>query len=132
MGHDAELTFEALAPGLRFAPQEVTITPAQLAGYAEALGADSSAGEDVVPPGFAGILARRSYLSGYRMPPGGVLLSQSVIWSAPARLGGPLRVEAGVRSAREHKSRRIVVIDTLIFQIAREPVATVETVVSWP
>jgi hypothetical protein len=126
-----ELTFELLRSGLRFEPVDCVIDADFVARYAAALGEVGEPSPGTVPPGLASILARRSYLERHSMPPGGVLLGQSVAWFAPARLGWPLRLQAAVGSTRVG-SRRIAAIETLVHQGGEEPLARIETTVSWP
>jgi acyl dehydratase len=128
---DSELTFELLQSGLRFESVEWTIGTELVASYAAALGEVGETPPGTVPPGLAPILARRRYLACHSMPQGGVLLGQSVAWFAPAHVGRPLRLQAAVASTRV-SSRRIAVIETLVRQGGEEPLARIETTVSWP
>jgi acyl dehydratase len=132
MGAPPVLEFEALAAGLRFDRVMYTVTEEMIAAYVGALGSASAAPTGVVPPGFAGLFARASYLSAYTMPPGGVLLSQSMCWIGPVRVGEAVTLRATVRLAEERGGRRTVTIETLASDRSGEQVAAIETVVAWP
>jgi hypothetical protein len=124
------LTFDLLEAGVPFEPVELEIGADLLARYSIVLGSRIEGPPGMVAPGFAPILARRSYLSQYTMPPGGVLIGQSVAWFAPVRMG---RLEVRARVASTAAGRRpIATIETTIHQGQAGPAARIETTVSWP
>jgi len=125
------LSFTELHEGTSFAPTASVISSDQVRVYRRVLGLVADDRPGLVPAGFAGILARRGYLHGNSMPPGGIMLGQSVRWLRPARVDEPIEVRARVSSRFERKSHRIVVIECELSQDG-DPVARIETTVSWP
>ncbi|MCW3003135.1 MAG: hypothetical protein JWQ20_2433 [Conexibacter sp.] len=126
-----ELHWDVLEPGRTFRPLVLSVTAEMVREHALVLGADHDLYERYVPPGFAGILGRRSYLEDFRMPPGGVLLRQSIRWLAPALLDEPIEAVATVRTREERDGRRRVVIDTDARQSATT-VCEIEMSLGWP
>lgn len=126
-----ELRWEMLEQGRTFRPFVLRVTPEMVAVYEQVVGERHELHRRFVPPGMAGILGRRSYLEDHRMPPGGILLRQSIRWDRPALLDEPMEAEATVRERTQAGDRRKVVMDTVVRQSGSR-VATVAMTLGWP
>lgn len=124
------LTFDSMRPGRRFRTLDFTVTPERVERYREATD-DAVDYEGCVPPAFGAILARLAYLQDHRMPPGGVLLRQSVQWLAPALVGRPISATAEVTGRDEKKGRKLVMIACTASQGGRS-VAVMTLEALWP
>ena len=119
-----ELVYADLAEGTLFPELHYEITPELVAAFVATTGDDNPAYTDpatarglgldspVAPPGLAGIWGRRAYLQGRRMPPGGILAGQDMVFSRPVAVGDTLRVQAEVTRRWERKGRRFVTIES--------------------
>ncbi len=126
-----ELSWDLLEPGRTFRPLRLAVTRDMVADHAEIIGADDDLYRRYVPAGFAGILGRRAYLEDYRMPPGGVLLRQSIRWLVPAVLDQPMEATATVGDREERQGRRRVAIGIVVRQ-SSVTVCEIETSLGWP
>jgi acyl dehydratase len=125
------LRFETLDVGRTFPPLRVTIDDAQVGAYVDATGDDWPGYDRIVPPGYAAILGRQAYLRHYDMPPGGVLLRETIEWIKPARIGIETIVQARVVDRSQQGNRRRVVFAAVARQQG-EDVARVEIHAGWP
>ena len=117
-----ELVYADLAEGARFPELRYQVTSELVAAFVAATGDSNPAYSDtetahalgldspVAPPGLAGIWGRQAYLQGRRMPPGGILAGQDMVFSRPVAVGDTLRVQAEVTRRWERKGRRFVTI----------------------
>jgi acyl dehydratase len=86
----------------------------------------------VVPPGLAGVWARRAYLGHHRMLPGGVMAGQDIEFSSPAAVGQPLLIAATVVAAAPDDPKRRVVLHCSARNESRDLVAQVRIDARWP
>jgi acyl dehydratase len=140
-----ELLYDDLALGRRFAEFRYEITPELVQAFVAATGdgnpvytdgqAAASLGLDapVAPPGLAGIWGRQAYLEEHRMPPGGILAGQDMVFSRPVAVGDTLRIQAEVTRRWERKGRRFVTItSTACAASSGEVCGVVRVTAIWP
>lgn len=145
MTEKPELLYDDLAPGRRFAEFRYEITPELVRAFVAATGDDKPVYSDaesaralglespVAPPGLAGIWGRQAYLEGHRMPPGGILAGQDMVFSRPVALGDTLMIRAEVTRRWEHKGRRFVTIEsTARAESSGEECGIVRVTAIWP
>jgi acyl dehydratase len=119
------LPLSSMRTGRTFGPGSFVITPALVAAYIAVTGDDNpiytddgaarAAGFDgcVLPPGLAGVWARRSYLTDHCMLPGGVMAGETVELLLPVAIGTRLSITAEVvESDPDHERRRVVLACT--------------------
>jgi acyl dehydratase len=126
-----ELTFDVAVAKGEFAEQVFEVSEDDVAAYRAVTGDDSPLYERYIPPGFAGIFARQSWLSEHRMPGGGVLLRHDIRWLRPALVGRPLRIRARVADAKQEGDKRTLTLETTAHQDDL-PVALVRVTARWP
>lgn len=117
------LRFADLHVGMTFAPQTLAVTSALVDGFAELTGDDNPLYRDaetaraaglpgpVMPPGLAGVWARRSYLARHRMLPGGVMAGQELRFIAPVTVGTALTLGARVLEHDASDPKRRVLLE---------------------
>jgi hypothetical protein len=125
------LTFAAAVAIGEFAEQLFDVTADDVAAYRAVTGDTSPLYERYVPPGFAGIFARQSWLSEHRMPGGGILLRHDIRWLRPALVGRPLRIRARVVGAERSDGNQTLTLETTAHQ-DDELVALVQVTARWP
>lgn len=140
-----ELIYDDLVLGRRFPEFRYEITPALVQAFVAATGDDNPIYTDadaaralgldspVAPPGLAGIWGRQAYLQGYRMPPGGILAGQDMVFSQPVPVGDTLHIQAEVTRRWERKGRRFVTIEsTARAARSEETCGIVRVTAIWP
>jgi acyl dehydratase len=117
------LPFAALSVGHEFAAQQFAVTHELVRAYVTLTGDDNPLYLDdrvaraaglpgaVMPPGLAGIWARRSYLARHRMLPGGVMAGQSLEFTASVVVGEALTLSATVAAHDPSDPKRRVLLD---------------------
>jgi acyl dehydratase len=117
------LPFADLTVGRQFAEQQFAVTEELVSAYAALTGDDNpiyrlapaarAAGlpGPVMPPGLAGIWARRSYLARHRMLPGGVMAGQTLAFTAAVPVGEVLTLSASVAEHDPADPKRRVLLD---------------------
>lgn len=116
------LDFPSLRPGRTFGPTTLRVEDDLISEFIDVTGDDNplygdratavSAGLSgpVVPPGLSGVWARLAYVSGFRLPPGGVMAGQDYRFFAPIPVGTALTLDAEVLEADPEDPKRRVVI----------------------
>ena len=144
MADAPELVYDDLVEGTRFPELRYELTPDLVAAFVTATGDDHPAYTDddaarelgldgpVAPPGLAGIWGRQAYLQGRRMPPGGMLAGQDMVFSRPVPVGDTLRVQAAVTRRWERKGRRFVTIESTARTSAGQVCGIVRVTAIWP
>lgn len=119
-----ELRYDDLTPGREFRPIEFAITEEVVARYLEVVGEASTvyvsdeaaraAGLDgrLAPVGLWGVWGRAAYLQDHRMPGGGVLAGEDVVYVKPVGIGDVLTVQARVTDRYVKKERGRVLFET--------------------
>jgi len=125
------LLFDDLPQGRSFRPFRMTVTPEQIESYKQIVGRSNGLYDRFVPPGFAGIFGRLSYLQDYAMPPGGVLLGQTIEWLAPAEIGREVECEAVVTEQERDGDRMKVTLQTSVRQDGKD-VCRITVRNGWP
>ena len=122
MADPPELVYDELVLGRRFATFRYALTPELVRAFVAATGDDNPVYTDAeaagalgldspaAPPGLAGIWGRQAYLQEHRMPPGGILAGQDMVFSRPVAVGDTLHIQAEVTRRWERKGRRFVTI----------------------
>jgi acyl dehydratase len=126
-----ELTFEQARAIGTFEPFDFCVTPADIDAYSAVTGDASPLYATTVPPGFAGIFGRQSYLREHQMPPGGILLRQDIAWHEPASIGTPLEIKAEVVDAVDNGEKKTITFRTTARQEGRV-VCVVDLMARWP
>jgi hypothetical protein len=126
-----ELTYDVALATREFAEQLFEVTDEDVAAYRVITGDSSPLYEQYVPPGFAAVFARSSWLSEHRMPGGGVLLRHDLQWLRPALVGRPLVLRARVADAEQVGEKRTLTLETTVHQDG-ELVARATVVARWP
>ncbi|MCY3785753.1 MAG: MaoC family dehydratase [bacterium] len=145
MAERPELVYDDLGLGRRFPEFRYETTPELVEAFVAATGDDNPAYTDggaaralglewpVVPPGLAGIWGRQAYLQEHRMPPGGILAGQDMVFSRPVAVGDALRIQAEVTRRWEHKGRRFVTIESTARAASSDEVCGIVRVTAiWP
>ena len=144
MAERPELLYDDLVPGRRFPEFRYELTPDLVEAFVAATGDDNPVYTDggaarevgldrpAAPPGLAGIWGRQAYLQGHRMPPGGILAGQDMLFSRPGAGGDALRIQAEVTRRWERKGRRFVTIESTARDAAGQECATVRVTAIWP
>jgi len=125
------LSWDDLEEGRTFQPFRTRVESSDIDVFRTIVGDLAVPDSSTVPPGFAGIWGRRSYLERHRMPPGGVLLAFDVRWLAPARAGEDVVATAVVRQRQEKDGKRSVIIRTTAIQ-GEQTVAEITSRLGWP
>jgi acyl dehydratase len=138
------LPFSALQQGRTFAPQPFAVTPQLVAAFRALTGDDHPLYHDataaqaaglpgpVMPPGLAGVWARRAYLARHRMLPGGVMAGQDLTFRAAVPVGATLTLGAEVAERDPDDPRRRVLLACHAADAAGRPVAEVRIDARWP
>ncbi|HZQ26227.1 MAG TPA: MaoC family dehydratase [Acidimicrobiales bacterium] len=138
------LTFASLHPGRTLGPGPFPVTAGLVSAYVDITGdanpiytddgAARAAGFDgpVMPPGLAGVWARRSYLTEHRMLPGGVMAGQNVELYLPVSVGSELSLTAVIGEVDEEGDRRRVLLDCSAMDEAGRLAGRVEIDARWP
>ena len=144
MAEAPELVYDDLVGGKRFPELRYEITPELVAAFVAATGDSHPAYSDdaaaralgldtpVAPPGLAGIWGRQAYLQGRRMPPGGILAGQDMVFRHPVAVGDTLRVQAEVTRRWERKGRRFVTIESTARVSSGQVCGIVRVTAIWP
>ena len=139
-----ELVYDDLDVGRRFPELCYEITSELVAAFVAATGDDHPAYSDgaaagalgldspVAPPALAGIWGRQAYLQGRRMPPGGILAGQDMVFRHPVAVGERLRVQAEVTRRWERKGRRFVTIESTARTSSGQVCGIVRVTAIWP
>jgi hypothetical protein len=130
-GEPPELTFDLAREIGTFPALTFTVTEDDVRAYQMIVGHDHEEYARHVPPGFACIFGRRSYLEHYRMPPGGILLKQDITWFAPAKLNVPVLVEPRVAEAVEFDGKKNLTMECTATQDG-ERVMVTRVTLRWP
>lgn len=138
------LAFADLAAGLQFAERAFAITEELVRAYADLTGDDNpvyrvaeaahAAGLSgpVMPPGLAGIWARRSYLARHRMLPGGVMAAQTLAFRAAVPVGEVLTLSASVAEHDPADLKRRVLLDCRARRADGTEAGRVQIDARWP
>jgi len=138
------LPFSSLYAGRRFDEQPFTITPELVRAYAALTGDDHPLYRDAdaaqaaglpapaMPPGLAGVWARRSYLARHRMLPGGVMAGQRLAFEAPVAISSTLTLTARVAEHAPEDPRRRVLLACEARTPAGQRAGRVEIDARWP
>lgn len=138
------LPFSEMPAGRTFAAQPFAITPALVGGYMELTGDENAIYVDgaaaravgldgpVMPPGLAGVWARRSYLAEHRMLPGGVMAGQELRFTAPVAVGETLTLGARVVERDASDPRRRVLLECTATAPGGDPAGRVRIDARWP
>jgi len=86
----------------------------------------------LAPTGLAGIFGRLSYLQQHRMPPGGILARQEMVFLHPFYVGETLQVRARVTERFTRKEKNFVTIESSAQRPGGEEVALVRVTAIWP
>lgn len=140
-----ELVYDDLVPGRRFPHFRYEITPALVQAFVAATGDDNPVYTDadaaralgldspVAPPALAGIWGRQAYLQDYRMPPGGILAGQDMVFRRPVSVGDTLHIQAEVTRRWTRRDRRFVTIEsTARVASSADTCAIVRVTAIWP
>lgn len=138
------LPFAALEQGMEFAPQRFVVTEEIVSEYIELTGDDNPIYHDaaaaraaglagpVMPPGLAGVWARRSYLARHRMLPGGVMAGQHLDFTAAVTVGETLTLSAVVAEYDARDPKRRVLLDCRARRADGSPAGRVRIDARWP
>ena len=140
MAEQPELLYDDLVLGRRFREFRYELTPDLVEAFVAATGDDNpayTAAEfglewPAAPPGLAGIWGRQAYLQDHRMPPGGILAGQDMVFSRPVAVGDTLLIQAEVTRRWERKGRRFVTIESTARNAAGQQCAIVRVTAIWP
>ena len=139
-----ELRYDDLTPGRIFRPMAFAITDDLVAQYLDVMGdrnplyehdeAARAAGLDgrVAPVGLWGVWGRAAYLRDHRMPGGGVLAGEDVVYVKPARVGDVLSVQARVVDRYVKKERGRVLFETAAHDSSGALCGIVRISAIWP
>ena len=139
-----DLLYEELQLGRKFSVLHFPITPELVRGYVRSVEDDNPIYSDeraaidqglegaIAPPGIWGIWGRQAYLTAYRMPAGGVLAGQDMVYLRPVRVGDALTVEAEVTARYEKGEKKFVTIESKAHDTAGRLCGTVRVTAIWP
>ncbi len=139
-----ELLYDDLQIGRTFDVFRFPITPEVVRGYIRSVGDDNPIYTDeaaaiaqglsgtIAPPGLWGIWGRLSYLKAYRMPGGGVLAGQDMVYVRPVRVGDTLTAQAKVVARFQRGEKRFVTIETTACDQAGAVCGIVRVTAIWP
>ncbi len=140
----AVLLYADLQVGRTFPPMDFAITAEIVDGYVEAVGDRTAAFHDreaaaelgvdgvLAPLGLWGVWGRQAYLQNHRMPDGGILAAQDMVYHAPVRVGDVLRVQATVAEKFERRGRNYVTIESQARNADDELCGIVRVTAIWP
>lgn len=138
------LPYASLYAGREFDTQPFAVTPELVRAYVALTGDDNplysdaraarAAGLDgpVMPPGLAGVWARRSYLARNRMLPGGVMAGQQLAFTAAVPVGETLTLSARVVEHEPDDPRRRVLLACEAHTAAGTRAGAVTIDARWP
>lgn len=139
-----ELLYKDLPVGREFRPMRFAITESLVDRYAEVMGeqrplyvddeAARSAGfaGRLAPVGLHGVWGREAYLQDHRMPGGGVLAGEDVVYVRPVLVGDELLVQARVVDRYEKRERGRVLFETRAHDPSGELRGIVRITAIWP
>lgn len=139
-----ELLYEDLELARTFAVLTFPVTPELVRDYIRSVGDDNPVYTDdqaaiaeglegaIAPPGIWGIWGRQSYLTAHRMPGGGVLVGQDMVYIRPARVGDVLTVQAEVTARFEKGEKRFVTIESKAHNSVGVLCGVVRVTARWP
>lgn len=129
------LLYEDLTPGRKFAPLVFPLDRKLVDRYQRLIeGTEEryTGPNSLAPLGLATVWARKSYLEEYSMPPGGVLLGQTITSLAPTQVGEVLYVQAEVVSREERDGKRNASIRAVAVLSDGRPCVEVLIAARWP
>lgn len=138
------LRFDEMLVGREFKPQSLKVTEELVDRFILLTGDDNPLYRDaeaarlaalpgpVMPPGLAGVWARRSYLASHRMLPGGVMAGQELQFTAPLLVGDDLVLGARVLERDESDPKRRVLLECAAIGPHDELVGKVRIDARWP
>jgi acyl dehydratase len=139
-----ELLYDELQIGRKFPTLSFPISPELVGAYIKSVGDDNPIFFDnqaaidqhlegaIAPPGVWGIWGRQSYLTAYRMPGGGVLAGQDMVYLRPVRVGDVLTVEAEVTARFQKGEKNFVTIESKASDTAGRLCGIVRVTAIWP